>query len=170
MPFPSLTLSTDVRALTDRFLGTPIGEMITFSDMSKALEADILARRYLIQKAITVASREAGAIFSSIRGIGYKRLSAEDAPLLGSHARGRIRSTSRRTAGAIIRAISSANDVSEKARIDAFREVSALQLVQHVATERAAKAIPATDKPQPVAATLRAMMMNIGIAPPDKAA
>jgi len=170
MPFPSLSLSADVRALTDRFLETPIGGTITYADMTAALGSSIEARRYLIQRALHVASRETGAIFASMRAVGYKRLPAEDAPLLGSHARQRIRNTSRRAAQAITHAVQVANDISDGARTRAYAEVSALALIQHVSTDRAAKAIPDSEKPQPVAVTLRGMMARLGAVEPGKAA
>lgn len=161
MSFSTLTLSADTRTLTDRFLATPVGATIRYSDMSAAIGADIQARRHLILRAIAIASREAGAIFGSVRGVGYKRLASEDASVVGAHARHRIRSTARRSSRVIQRAVEVANDMSEPARVKAYAEISALSLIQHVATDKARSAVSISDKPQPVAITLRAMMDQI---------
>lgn len=162
MPFPTTILSAEVRALTDCFLATPIGGVVTYPEMTEAIGADIMARRYLVMRAIKTALRENGAIFGAVTRVGYQRLSAEQAHTIGSNARARVRRTSRRAADAITRAIAVANDVSDEARGRAFAEISALQLIQHLTTDKARSVVVETAKPQPVAVTLRAMMTQIG--------
>jgi hypothetical protein len=157
-----MTISTEVRALTDRFLETPVEGTITFADMSKAIGKSIHARRWIMQRVLHIASRESGAIFSSVRGVGYKRLSAEEASVVGSHARTRIRRTSRKASLVISRAVEMANQLSENGRRSAYREISSLQLLQHISTDKSVKATEqADDKPQPVAFTMKAMMDQI---------
>jgi hypothetical protein len=144
-------------------LSTPVGEVITFFELSKALGANVKARQYLIHGAIKLASKEAGAIFTSVRSVGYKRLPAEAAAAVGSHARNRVRSTARKASGIITRAVERANDMSDEARRKAMTEVSALQLLNTLAADRTVKAVQPTDKPQPVAMTLRSMAASLGI-------
>lgn len=170
MPLPSLVLSADVRALADYLLAAPVGSTVSLNALSKAIGSDVRLRRYLISKAIAVASREGGALFSTIRGVGYQRVPAEDAYLVGAGARKRVRGISRRAAGTITRAVSAANDLTDEARKKAFTEISSLQLLQHLSTDRSAKSVPPTDKPLPVAATMRAMASRIGLAVDDEAA
>ena len=157
-------ISADIRVLTDALLSTPIGEVITFPELSKALGANIRARQYLVQSAIKLASKEAGAIFTSVRSVGYKRLPAEAAAAVGSHARSRVRAATRKASGIISRAIEKANDMSDEARRKAMTEVSALQLLNTLATDRMVKTVQTGDKPLPVAVTMRSMATSLGIA------
>jgi hypothetical protein len=162
MTFPSMLISADVRILADAFLATPVGEMITFSQMSEALGADIDARRYLVQRAIQTASKESGAIFSSIRSVGYKRLPAEEIPAVGAHSRNRIRRITKRAASMLTRAMERANDMSDDDRRKTLSEISTLQMVNFLSSDRAIKNVTPSDKPQPVAVVLRAMASAIG--------
>lgn len=162
MPFPTVILSAEVRALTDCLLAVPIGGTVTYAEMSEAIGADVLARRYLILRAIKVSLRESGAIYSVVTRVGYRRLSAEEAHTLGGHARTSIRRTSRRAVQAISGAIAVSNDISDEARRRAFAEISVLQLVQHISADRARAAVKDTSRPLPVALTMRAMVAKIG--------
>ena len=162
MSHPITALSPEVRALADALLSTPVGMDITHNDLSAAVGFDVRTRRYLILRAIAVASREAGAIYSAVIGVGYRRLSADEAAQLGEHARKRIRSASGRVSKMIIRATEVANDMDPEARRNAMREVSVLGLLKHIATDKASRDMPAPEKPQPVAITMRNMLTSMG--------
>ena len=162
MSHPVAILSAEVRALADTLLSTPIGSDITHDDLSAAIGFDVRTRRYLLFSAFTVASREGGAIFSSIRGVRYRRLASEQARHLGEHTRKRIRSVSARTSKMIIRATETANDMAPEARRAAMREVSMPSLLKYLATEKAAREMPETERSQPVAITMRNMLTSMG--------
>ena len=92
---PSIQISTETRALADRLMQAAVGDVVTYSDLSAALGADVHRRRYLLMQAIKAANAETGALFASVRRIGYQRLAANEAHIVGAAARRRIRSTTR---------------------------------------------------------------------------
>jgi len=158
------SLSAECRALTDLFVATPIGGTITYADMTRAIGRDISARRYLCLRAIEVAGKEAGAIFGTVRGVGYRRLPPQDAHQLGSHARGRIRRTAKRAASAIAAALATANEMPDEAKRRAYAEVNALALIRHLATDRNVAAATPDPKPEPVGIIMRRFAEKIGAA------
>jgi hypothetical protein len=155
-------LNPEARALVDLFTAASVGAVVTYADMSAAIGRDIHARRHLIPRAMTLAAKEAGAIFGSVRGVGYQRLAATDAHMLGAHTRGRIRRSAKRTADAITAAVSAANDMPDEARRRAFAEVNAMGLIRHLATDKAVSATTAEPKAEPVAHTMRRFAEAIG--------
>lgn len=167
MPLAVTEMSADVRALTDRLLATPVGQVATYAELSEAIGADVLKRRYLVLAAIRAAARDAGALFSSVKGIGYKRVHIQDVYALGSRARQKVRRGTKRTADQITRALAFANDVPDEVRRKTNGEVNALQLLHHLSTDRAQSHAPKSDKPEPVGKVLRAMLDKLGAAPPE---
>lgn len=160
---PVQSISPDTRAIADLLKATSIGDTATFSAMSAAIGRDIRARRHLIPRALTLASQEAGAVFGTLRGEGYRRLPAEDAHLLGAHARRRIRRTAKRTAELITSAATMANDLSDPARRRAFAEINALGLIRHLASDKAVSATHAAEpKAEPVALLMRRAARHLG--------
>jgi hypothetical protein len=157
------SLSPDTRALADRLVATQVGDTITFGQMSDAIGRDIAARRHLIPRAIAIAAREAGAIFGSIRGVGYRRLEPAEAHILGAHARQRLRRSTRRASDAILSAVTRANDLPEPAKLRAYAEVNALSLLRHLATDKVVSAAAGEAKPEPVAVTARRFAEHLGI-------
>ena len=154
-------LSPDRRLLADAFKAVPVGETLSFDAMSETLGAPILTRRYLIPGAIKLAAQETGAIFASVRGVGYMRLPPADAHLIGASSRRRIRRGARRAATLIEAAIQKANDVDDGARRRAFTEVSHLGLIQHIARDASAPVLSRPDAPEPVAATARQFLARL---------
>lgn len=156
------TLSVECRALADLFAATPIGGTVTYAAMSASIGRDIASRRYLAIRGMHVATRETGAIFGSVRGVGYQRLQPQDAHMLGAHARGRIRRSAKRTADAIVAAIQSANDMPDDAKRRAYAEVNAMQLVRHISADKQVSAASTEAKAEPVAITMRRFAEQIG--------
>jgi hypothetical protein len=157
------TLSAETRALADLFAATTVGGTITFAAMSEAIGRGIEARRYIALRAMQIANKETGAIFGSVRGVGYQRLAAADAHMIGAHARGRIRRTAKRTADAITCAINTANDMPDDAKRRAFAEVNALSLMQHLARDKQVSAATPEPRAEPVAITMRRFAEQIGV-------
>lgn len=156
------TLSAECRALADLFAATPVGGTVSYTAMSQAIGRSIGERRYLALRAMHVATRETGAIFGSVRRVGYQRLAPQDAHMLGAHARGRIRRAARRTASAIIAAIGAANDMPDDAKRRAYAEVNAMALVQHITADKQVSAAASEPKAEPVAITMRKFAEQIG--------
>lgn len=162
------SLQAETRALVDLFVAAPINGVVTFSEMSRVIGRPIGLRRHLVPRAMRIASRESGAIFGNVRGEGYKRLAAEDAHLLGSTARRRIRRTAKRASEAIVAAVMVNNSISSEAKRKAYAEVNTMGLIRHIATDRAvAKANEIADdsKPEPVAIVAQRFAREIGLLP-----
>lgn len=157
----------EVRALADLFLAAPVGGVVKFEDMEKALGRGLNSFRHLIPRARVVASKEAGALFESVRTLGYRRLPASDAHRLGQHARRRIRRTARKAAGQIVSAVVKANDMPADAARAAYREVSVLNLISHLSQEKAMPEPPKDAKPEPLAITARKMLERMGAITPE---
>jgi|GEM_PF-3209208 len=158
----SQSLSAEVRALADLFGAAPIGGTVTFAAMTAALGQPIQARRYLAVRALHVCTRESGAIFGSVRSVGYQRIEPKNAHILGSHTRGRIRRASKRTADAIVAAITSTNDISDIDQRKAWAEVNSLSLIRHIATDKQVSAASAEPKAEPLAIVMRRFAQQIG--------
>lgn len=156
------SLGAETRTLVDLFVATPVGQTITFASMSSAIGRPITDRRHLIPRAMHIAAKEAGAIFGGVRSVGYQRLPATDAHMLGSHTRRRMRRSAKRTTDAIVSAISHANDMPDAARLRAYAEVNALALIRHIAADKEVLASTAEPKAEPVALTMRRFAQQIG--------
>lgn len=167
--FPTTANEADVQALRERLEATPVGEVCTYAQLDAALGSPSRARRYLVLRALHRMNRETGAIFGAVRGVGYKRLAADEAYTLGHHGRGRIRRTARRTSAAIAQAVSAANEISDEAKRKAMAEVSTLNMIAHVATDRVVKAAQNASKPPTLAESLRGVMAHLGIEKGDGA-
>lgn len=163
MPSNIFELSPDTRAIADRLSTVPHGATIGLGDLSAVIGRDIRQCRHLLYAAYAVVRRETGAIFGSVRNVGYQRLSIDQVPAIGSTARKRVRRTARRASRDINASLAKANDVSNAVRLKANAELSMLGLVEHMARDSAVK--PSEDMniaPQPVAVAARAFLERIG--------
>ena len=156
------SLGAETRALVDLLTATPVGQVVTFASMSTAIGRAITDRRHLIPRAMTIAAKESGAIFGGVRGIGYQRLAATDAHLLGHHTRRRMRNSAKRTTNAIVSAITHANNMPDGPKARAYAEVNALALIKHMATDKEVLARVSEAKAEPVAVTMRAFARQMG--------
>jgi hypothetical protein len=130
-------LSADARVVADLLLACPIGETVSLASMSDAIGRDIRKHRHIIVTARRVAEREAGAVFASVRSVGYKRLDAERAvAVVAPAARKHIARSARRTSRAISAAVDKANDLSMDVRRRAVHELGILGIIEHAARER----------------------------------
>jgi hypothetical protein len=157
-------ISPDTRALADLFAAASVGDIVTYDQMSQAIGRPIAGCRYLALRGMAIANRETGAIYGNIIRAGYRRLPAQDAHMLGAHARGRFRRTAKRTSAAIVAAVSNANDMPDDARRRAYAEVNAMALVRHIAADKqvAAAAPEAEAKAEPIAIVMRRFALAIG--------
>jgi len=156
------TMSAECRALADLFAATPVGGTVTYAAMTQAIGRSIADRRYLIPRAAHVATRETGAIFGSVRRVGYQRLAPQDAHMLGSHTRSRIRRSAKRTADAIVAAVTATNDMPDAAKRRAYAEVNAMALIRHIATDKQVAAGTTEPKSEPVGVVMRRFAQAIG--------
>lgn len=161
----NLQTNPDTTTLAAMFTAASIGETVTYARMSEAVGADIRSRFWLAQAALKIANAEAGALFTTVRSVGYLRIPAQDAAKVGITARGRVRRIARRASVSMTNAVQHANDMPPENRARVMAEVGALSLLAHVSKDRAVKAAATDDAaPQPVAKTLAALMKDIGAA------
>lgn len=158
------TLSAECRALADLFAAAPVGGTITYDALTQAIGRPIVERRYLALHAMRVATRETGAIFGSVRGVGYQRIPPQDAHILGSHARSRIRRNAKRASDAISAALRATNDMPDAAKRKAYAEINSMALIRHLATDKQVAAGSPEAKAEPVAIVMRRFAQAIGAA------
>ena len=156
-------IAPETAALVELLAATPVGEVASYTAMSSAIGRDIAARRYLIPSAIRHAAIQHGAIFGTVRGVGYKRLASTEAYILGAHARRRIRRSAKRASDAIVEAMSKANDMPDAEKRRAYAEVNALALVRHIASDKEVTATVAEPKAEPVAIVARRVAQAMGL-------
>lgn len=162
MTFTALTANeTDTQALQAALSETKIGDVCTYARMSAAIGRDVAKCRYLVLRAIRRLNKDEGALFSAVHRVGYKRLAADEAHQIGSAARARIRHAAHKASNTIGRAVERANDMAPEARRKAMAEIGSMSLLAHLATEKVV-ALQKTDKPQPVAVTMREVLRQMG--------
>lgn len=165
MPFiPSSATETDTLALLDLLAATVIGEVCTYAAMSAALGGrEPASFRHLTLAAARRLNKDCGMLFSVVHRVGYKRLAPDEAHTIGAARRARIRRSAHRTAQAIAHTIDRANDMDPAAKRKAMGEISAMNMLAHLAQERVARTHDRPDKPAPLAETLRGVMDHLGI-------
>ena len=158
----------DTRDLADRLIAVTHGDIISWSDLSAAIDvADVRRVRWRVAAAMRVALREAGAVFATLRGIGYRRVTIDRLGSdVGQSARARIKRTARRANATIGLGLAKANDVPNEARIRALREQSALGLIEFLARERHLPTVdPERMRPLRPQHVLRQTLESLGINP-----
>lgn len=73
-PTPRFQASLETRLLTEMLLAARIGDTVTFADMSAKVGYEVGGGDPHLQSAKHRAFNDKGAVFDSVRGIGYKRL------------------------------------------------------------------------------------------------
>ena len=161
---PSFETSADVRALVEFLAGVPIDEVATYADISAVIGRDVRLNRAQLYSAIKIVQRENNAIFATVHGYGYKRLSTMEASrIVGPHARSRIRATSRRGLRAIHAAFRADNGESPEVQRKLSAEANALGLIEQIARDSNVKPAPAAStKPVPVAEAAKEFLARIG--------
>jgi len=158
----NLELSAETLAVLNRLKEAPIGETVTYDDLSAAIGRDIRRHRHVLYSALRVALRDDGLLFGTVRGVGYQRVPAEDAHHVGVDARKGIRRRARRSSKRIAAAMSRANDVSDEARRKAHSEMAALGLIEHLSRDTAQpRDADKPAAPEPVALTARRMLEGL---------
>lgn len=158
---PTTQNAADVQALADMLASTPIGAVVTYSDLSDAIGRDVLRVRHLLHAARIRARKDTGAVFSPVTRVGLRRLTAEEAHTIGSTARQRVRRTSKRALVAMAAVLARANDLPPDVMRRATAEISALGLLEHLAADRNQPPPPEEPKAEPVAVVARRFLARI---------
>lgn len=157
-------VTAEVRHLADALAQVPVGGVMTLDAMSQTVGRNIVTNRHLAYSAMKLVRGEIGAVFVTVRGEGYRRLDAIQVPeVIGTCARSRIRSTSRRAKRTIEAGIAFSNSLPPDVQRRAAAEISALGLLEHIAKDKAVLPDATTPlKPEPVAITAQRFLSRIG--------
>lgn len=155
--------SAETKIIIDLLRGVPIGGTITLAAISDAIGRDITACRGYLYTALKRVQNNDGAVFSSVKKIGYRRLPAEEIPMVGKTARDRIRRTAARGSQAIAAGIAGANNLPDDVRLNLHRQQGALNMIAHLARDKQTAAVNVTTtRPPTVAETARSFLSAIG--------
>lgn len=156
-------LSPDARAVADLLAACPVGETITHAAVSSVIGRNITSCRHIVYTAMRVAQREAGAVFVTLRGEGYRRIEpAQIAATVGQAARQHIRRTAGRARRTMVAGTARMNDLQPDAQRRLAAEVSAMSLIEHVTQDARVK--PGSDAPTaptPVAITAQRLLASL---------
>lgn len=143
----------------------PLGAEIGYRTLSETIGRDVRGpARGRLASAREIALRDHGVCFFSVRGVGLRRITVEELPSVGAHARRRIRSTARSG----LKAISAVIGVSNGASAETMRKVTAdraaLGLAAEIASENSQTAfeVGEAQTPMPPALAGQAFLRHIG--------
>lgn len=137
-----------IDALKDALGAVPMGGMALYANLNRIAGIDVqLKRRDLLMRAQKQAEKEYGCLFGAVRGIGIKRLLADETPQVGSQS---IASTRKRTKRAISRmVVVRSNSMGDDARQNTALKLAHLNIIHGLADNRKTTtfAAPATADP-----------------------
>lgn len=158
MPLNTIA-NADTLALVELLRTAPLGSTVTFSAMRDAIGRDA---RGVLPGARRIALRDFGAAFMAERGVGLRRLHATEAPEIGAAARRKIRRGTSRARQAMASLAENSNGLPPEIGRKMAAEMSALGLIAHIATDKAAAAVADSDTPAPTAKAAEMFLRHIG--------
>lgn len=158
---PSSDNAFIVRTIADACANLPIGGSLTFEDVQYLIGFDVRENRYLLLSALDVFHKETGGVMSSVRGVGYIRLAADQFASAVAHQRNRGRRIFRRTHKTFSRAMECVNDVAPTELAKIGRELAMIGLLSHMARDSVLKMVSDNEKPPSYADTVRATLAAI---------
>src|SRR5579859_3537639 len=99
-----------VRLIADALNACAIGKQVTHHQMARAIGRQPAPG--IVQRARRLANQESGAVFRSVRGIGYERMPANQAASLDNSTREHTRRCYRQASRMIGNALAKANDLT----------------------------------------------------------
>lgn len=133
---PDFSRSTQTLALIEVLREAPIGSVLTYGHLSKAIGEDVQnGARHFLYSAMR-AVRDDGIIFGTVRMQGVKRLTAEELPAIGDAALLHIRRSSR-SARKKMNAVNTMNDAPNEVRVKINAQASLLGAIEHFSTGKA---------------------------------
>ena len=119
----------------------PIGGTVTKKQLSDAIGFDIERARYLVYAALRIINADAGALFGTVRGVGYQRLRTDEIKDVGATARRVIRRKTRLAQKQMTAAAGQSNSVTPDERREIMREISVLGMIEHMSQDKNRDAI-----------------------------
>lgn len=88
--------AADIESISELLRATPIGETLSYLDISKAIGRNIRSHHYILRAAQKRVEEEMGSLYSVVRSIGIKRLGSNEVSSVGLEAIRKVRRTARR--------------------------------------------------------------------------
>lgn len=139
-----------VLAVRDRLATVPVDQVIAHTELQRLIPNHLLTLYYVfVQRAQRMLNAENGAVFATVRGEGYRRLTnSTGAEYSANTALLRIRSQSRKGQKVATMAIRFANDISNTDKRRIYQKVASLGLIEHLTMAKTVQIMP--DEPVPV--------------------
>ena len=88
--------AADIETISNLLSSMSYGATLSYGEITRSIGRNIQNHYYLLQAAQKRVEKETGALFSTVRSVGIKRLSSEDIPSVGIAAIRKVRHTARR--------------------------------------------------------------------------
>lgn len=159
----AIDIHQDTRRIADALAAVPPGTLISLDAISAVIERDIRRARWYLYSAMHIAERESGAVFATERGMGYRRLIADEIVKIGQTSRARIRRQARRGNRSISAGVAGVNDLKPETLRRILAEQSSLGLLEHIARDKNLPTVSEQDiRPLPVASAAKEFLRIIG--------
>jgi hypothetical protein len=157
--------------LIARLRDVPLGQEIGYADLSRVIGRDVrTAARPRLTSAREIALRDHGVCFFAIRGVGLRRITVQELPQVGAHARGRAKSAVRGGLKTISAVMGVSNGVEPETMRKVASERAALGLLAEVASDSAQAAFDTDKAAMPPAIAGAAFLRHIGAISTEEAA
>lgn len=139
-----------VAAITRTLAAIPIGGTVAYQEISRAAGVKVQDRRDLLHKAREAAETTLGCLYEPVRGIGIRRLEADETPGVGSHAIVGVRRKTKRALTRMVRV--NANSLGADARQLTALKLAHLNVLHGLADNRRTRTFVAPANADPYAA------------------
>jgi len=158
-----LTISPETMALVAALRAVPLGEEISHAALSAHIGRDVAREaRARLDSALRILSRDEGAAFMAVRGVGLRRLRPEEAPDIGARSRRKVRRMARHAAGSMTRLAATSNGLPPEAQRRLSAELSAAGLLAAITEDKPTAAMGTEDAPRPPVYAAEAFLAAIG--------
>lgn len=151
---PSSANALYVRALADALIACPVGETITYSQLTAVTGNPAQEHFHLVHRAMRLTNEETGAFFRNVPQVGYLRLANSLAASNGMRGLERMRRITVRENFILSNIVSKANDLSNAEALQIFSVQAQLGLIQHLTYARNMKQAPEGQPPPNVTQTV----------------
>ena len=133
-----------VLAVKDRLAEASIDEIISHDELRKLLPKNLGVTHYLVvQRAQRLLNAENGAVFATVHGEGYRRLSnTVGADYASNSALIKIRNQSKKGQRVTGMAIEFANDATDSDKRRVYQKLATLGLIEHLTHKRSVQSMP----------------------------
>lgn len=127
-----VTTAEHIRRIAELLKALVPEETISYEEIEQAVGKPRAECRYMIQAAKRIASRELGAVFKPVRGVGYRRLHPEELHSVGTEHLQRAGKTCKNGQVKIKNGLRFTNGMSPSAQARASQKLAHLGIVQHM--------------------------------------